>query len=90
MRHRVLRIKSGLAEDNLIHVAIEDTGSGITASDLENIFKPLFTTKARGMGMGLSICRSVIESHKGRIWVSPGVDGGSTFHFELPANGRGA
>jgi len=47
----------------------------------------MFTTKARGMGMGLSICKSIIESHHGRIWVSAGVPKGSIFHFELPSYG---
>jgi K+-sensing histidine kinase KdpD len=47
----------------------------------------MFTTKTRGMGMGLSICKSIIESHNGRIWVSVGVPRGSIFHFELPLRG---
>jgi signal transduction histidine kinase len=46
----------------------------------------MFTTKERGMGIGLSICRSIIESHNGRIWVTPGIDKGSIFQFELPTN----
>jgi K+-sensing histidine kinase KdpD len=50
---------------------------------MDRIFRPLFTTKARGMGMGLSICRSIIESHNGRIWVSAGSSGGSIFQFDL-------
>jgi signal transduction histidine kinase len=64
---------------------------GINPSNLDRIFKPLFTTKASGMGMGLSICRSIIESHGGRIWVSEAVNGGTIFQFELPiisAEGR--
>jgi signal transduction histidine kinase len=48
------------------------------------VFKPLFTTKDRGMGMGLSICQSIITSHNGRIWVSAGAKRGSIFQFELP------
>jgi signal transduction histidine kinase len=48
----------------------------------------MFTTKARGMGMGLSICKSIIENHNGRIWVSVGVPTGSVFHFELPVSGE--
>jgi signal transduction histidine kinase len=69
-----------------VHVSIEDSGSGIDASKLDQIFKPLFTTKGSGMGMGLAICRSIIEHHDGRIWASPGVVRGSIFQFELPAN----
>jgi len=82
---RVLSIKTETTESNAVHVAIADTGSGIDAADLNLVFKPLFTTKARGMGMGLSICKSIIENHKGRIWVSAAVPRGTVFHFELPA-----
>jgi signal transduction histidine kinase len=82
---RVLSIKSGLAGQNYVHVSIEDTGAGIETSDVDRVFKPLFTTKATGMGLGLSVCHSIIESHDGRIWVSAGGFRGSIFHFELPA-----
>ena len=81
---RVLRIKTELSQSNKVHVSIEDTGTGIKPSDVARVFKPMFTTKARGMGMGLSICQSIIENHGGRIWVSPGANGGSIFQFELP------
>jgi signal transduction histidine kinase len=81
---RILSIKSDTKRKNAVHVSIADTGSGIDIADLDRIFKPMFTTKARGMGMGLSICKSIIESHNGRIWVSAGVPKGSVFHFELP------
>jgi signal transduction histidine kinase len=70
----------------MVRVSIEDTGTGIDPSNLDRIFKPLFTTKATGMGMGLSICQTIIESHSGRIWVSPAVNRGSVFQFELPIN----
>jgi C4-dicarboxylate-specific signal transduction histidine kinase len=81
---RVLSIKSARTLQKTVHVSIEDTGNGIDPSDMDRIFKPLFTTKARGMGMGLSICRSIIESHDGRIWASAGASQGSIFQFELP------
>jgi signal transduction histidine kinase len=84
MDTRVLRIKTERSQSNTVHVSIEDTGAGIKPSDVDRLFKPLFTTKARGMGMGLSICQSIIENHDGRIWVSPGANGGSIFQFELP------
>jgi C4-dicarboxylate-specific signal transduction histidine kinase len=86
VQSRALLVKSQLNGHYRIHVSIEDTGIGIDPSTLNEIFKPLFTTKEHGMGMGLSICRSIIESHNGRIWVSPGKNGGSIFQFELPAN----
>src|SRR6478736_2888853 len=76
---RVLRIKTELSQPNTVHVSIEDTGTGVNPSDVDRLFKPLFTTKARGMGMGLSICKSIIENHDGRIWVSTGTNGGSIF-----------
>ena len=81
---RVLSIKSESAEHNAVLVSISDTGSGIGVANLSRIFKPMFTTKARGMGMGLSICKSIIESHHGQIWVSAGAPRGSVFHFALP------
>jgi signal transduction histidine kinase len=81
---RALRIKTQLSHSNKVHVSIEDTGTGINPSDVDRLFKPMFTTKARGMGMGLSICQSIIESHEGRIWASPRENGGSIFQFELP------
>jgi signal transduction histidine kinase len=80
----VLRIKTALSETKKVRVSIEDTGMGIKQSDLARLFQPMFTTKERGMGMGLSICQSIIESHDGRIWVSPRPNGGSIFQFELP------
>jgi signal transduction histidine kinase len=81
---RVLHIRSCLSSPDVVTVSIEDTGIGISPSDSHQIFKPLFTTKARGMGIGLSICRSIIEGHGGRIWASKGSTKGSTFQFELP------
>ena len=84
LKTRVLRIQTKLNASNTMHVSVEDTGTGIEPSDLARLFQPMFTTKERGMGMGLSICQSIIENHNGRIWASPGVNGGSIFQFELP------
>ena len=83
---RVLKVQTDQPKRGIVRVSIEDTGTGIDPSNLDQIFKPLFTTKATGMGMGLSICRSIIESHGGQIWVSPAVNRGSIFQFELPIN----
>ena len=80
---RFLSVKSEITGHNGVRISIADTGSGIAPSDLNRIFKPMFTTKARGMGMGLSICKSIIESHNGRIWASA-APRGSIFQFELP------
>jgi signal transduction histidine kinase len=84
LQPRVLEIQSGRGKPDFVQVSVEDTGTGIDPSDVDRIFKPLFTTKTLGMGMGLSICHSIIESHGGRIWVSAGASRGSVFHFELP------
>ncbi len=81
-----LRVQSRLSKPDVVHVSIADTGTGIDPSDLDQVFKPLFTTKASGMGMGLSICHSIIHSHNGRIWASRGAERGSIFEFELPTN----
>ena len=83
---RVLTIKSESNGDDKIRISVADTGSGIDPSHLHRIFDPLFTTKARGMGMGLSICRSIIESHQGRISVAGDMSSGSIFQIELPTN----
>ena len=83
---RVLTIKSESNGDDKVRISVADTGSGIDPSHLHRIFDPLFTTKARGMGMGLSICRSIIESHQGRIWVAGDTSSGAIFQIELPTN----
>ena len=83
---RILSIRSCVSKPNFVHVAVEDTGTGIDPSNHDHIFNPMFTTKERGMGIGLSICHSIIESHNGRIWVTRGIDKGSIFQFELPTN----
>src|SRR6516165_8944689 len=70
--HRVLSVASELTGQDRVQVSIQDSGSGIEPANIDRIFTPLFTTKADGMGMGLSICRSIIESHDGQIWASAG------------------
>jgi C4-dicarboxylate-specific signal transduction histidine kinase len=83
---RILSIRSCVSKPNFVHVAVEDTGTGIDPSNHDHIFNPMFTTKERGMGIGLSVCHSIIKSHNGRIWVTRGIDTGSIFQFELPTN----
>jgi signal transduction histidine kinase len=82
---RVLSIRSEPGPNYRVLISMEDTGTGIEPEQMDRIFEPLFTTKARGMGMGLSICHSIIESHGGKIWASPAVPRGTHFHMELPA-----
>jgi signal transduction histidine kinase len=83
---RVLYVKSVNA-DGGVKVSVADTGTGIVSQDVDRIFNPLFTTKSDGMGMGLSICRSIIEAHDGRIWVAPNKPQGAVFQFILLADG---
>jgi signal transduction histidine kinase len=81
---RRLGVTSERTEAGNVLVRIQDTGAGIAPDDLGRIFKPLFTTKPGGMGMGLSICRSIIEAHGGRIRALSPSEGGSMLEFELP------
>lgn len=83
---RVLSVSSAAYEDNGVIVSVADTGAGISTQDSERIFNPLFTTKSDGMGMGLAICRAIIEAHQGRLWVSPNSPRGAVFQFTLRAS----
>jgi len=80
---RVLRVKSEVYEGDGVIVSVADTGIGIRSQDINRIFNPLFTTKTDGMGMGLSICRSIVEAHDGQLWVAPNTPRGSVFQFTL-------
>jgi signal transduction histidine kinase len=67
-------------------VSVADAGVGIDPQDIDRIFNPLFTTKSQGMGMGLSICRAMIEAHGGRLWAAANSPAGAVFQFVLPAD----
>ncbi len=82
-RPRLLRVHSQIAERGNVLVAVCDSGTGL-GQDVDRVFAPFFTTKANGMGMGLSISRSLIEDHGGRLWASPNSPHGSVFCFTLP------
>jgi signal transduction histidine kinase len=75
------------AEPHEVLVAVKDSGPGLAANDLERILDPFYSTKPGGLGMGLSICRSIIEAHEGRLWVTANVPSGAIFHFTVPAHG---
>ena len=85
-RPRVLGVKTGLHESNYLLISVEDSGIGINPRNVNRIFEPFFTTKSHGMGIGLSICRSIIENHDGRLSVSPGQPYGSIFQVLLPTS----
>jgi signal transduction histidine kinase len=86
---RVLCVRSETNDGGGAVVSVADTGMGIGTEEREQIFNPLFTTKTGGMGMGLSICRSIIEAHDGRLWAAPNKPEGAVFQFSLPAAGAG-
>jgi len=81
---RRLFIRARLADERMLEVAVSDQGHGLAEEDIEKIFAPFYTTKAEGMGIGLAICRSIIEFHQGRLWVEPQREGGTVFRFTVP------
>lgn len=81
---RRLTITTSVNDDNEVEVAVRDCGHGIASEMADRIFEPFFTSKPGGMGMGLSISRSIIDAHGGRLWSTPNGDGGATFHLALP------
>jgi signal transduction histidine kinase len=84
-RPRELVIQSHQDEAHQVMVSVKDCGVGISAEDADRLFNAFFTTKSSGMGMGLSICRSIIAAHGGRLWAEPNLPQGATFHFTLPS-----
>jgi signal transduction histidine kinase len=90
-RDRVLRVTSDLRERSGILITVEDSGPGMEPKNIERIFEPFYTTKPGGMGMGLAICRSIIEAHEGRLSAVPGrAWGGLAIQISLPASAIGA
>jgi PAS domain S-box-containing protein len=87
---RVLGVNSQLRDGGDILITVKDSGPGIDPENLDRIFDRFFTTKSNGMGMGLSICRSIVEAHNGRLWAEPGGGPGSVFRISLPVNGAAA
>ena len=81
---RVLHLKTELEGSQDMVVTVQDSGTGIDPENIERIFDRFFTTKTEGMGMGLSICRSIVEAHNGRLWADAGVHQGSLFRISLP------
>jgi len=83
-RTRELSVSSTLAEPSGVLIAIKDTGPGLDPAVADRMFQPFFTTKPDGLGMGLAICRSIVEAHGGRLWVSPREPHGADVRFTVP------
>jgi two-component system sensor kinase FixL len=80
---RELLLASAPADNDMVRITVADTGSGISPEVAAQLFQPFITTKQQGMGVGLSICRTIVESHGGQIWAEPNPGGGTVFHFTL-------
>jgi signal transduction histidine kinase len=81
---REVLITTAQADPNGVLVAVKDSGPGLTPASYERLFEAFYTTKPGGLGMGLSICRSIIEAHQGRVWVTANLPRGAVFQFTLP------
>jgi len=82
---RRLELRTRTTAQGNVEVSVTDRGAGIPPGDLERIFEPFVTNKPQGLGLGLSICRSIVGDHRGRLWATNNTDIGATLHFELPA-----
>ena len=82
---RILLISTANADTGGVRVAVRDSGPGLASGMREQLFEAFYTTKASGLGLGLSICRSIIEAHGGHLWASANVPRGATFQFTVPA-----
>jgi C4-dicarboxylate-specific signal transduction histidine kinase len=85
---KTLKIRGQIIESREALILVEDNGAGLDPTTSDHLFEPFFTTKPTGMGMGLSICRSIIEAHGGRIWAAARSPHGTTFQFTLPTADR--
>ena len=87
-RPRTLILRSESQGSGHVRVLVQDSGIGLTDEVKRRLFEPFFTTRSKGMGMGLSISRSIIEAHGGRLWAESNGSGGATFQFTLPSEDR--
>lgn len=86
MDRREITIATALSAPDVVEVTVADTGPGVDAKMMPRLFEPFATTKSSGLGMGLTICRSIVEAHGGRLWAVPNPGGGAQFRFRLPAS----
>jgi signal transduction histidine kinase len=89
-RDRVLKVTSARQHPSNVLITIEDSGPGIESQNIERIFEPFYTTKFDGTGMGLSICRSIVQEHGGRLFATPGPSCGLAMQISLPASATDA
>ena len=82
-------LEASATEENGVEVAVHDNGPGVPPDHVERIFEPFFTTREEGMGMGLAICRSIVDHHGGRLWAMANPGGGTTMRLALPGEGTG-
>lgn len=82
---RSLLVSTSKTGPSGVIVAVRDTGPGLPAEGFDRIFEAFYTTKPTGMGIGLSICKSIVEAHGGRLWAMPNMPRGAVFQFTLPA-----
>ena len=75
-----------LADGAGVRFSVSDSGSGLPAGELEQVFEPFFSSKTNGLGLGLSVCRSIITAHGGKLWAINNPERGATFHFTLPVS----
>jgi two-component system sensor kinase FixL len=87
---RQVAISTAAGTDGTVKLTLADRGTGIPPDEMQHIFEPFFTSKPGGLGLGLSICRSIVTAHEGRLWAENNVEGGATFHLRLPALENGA
>jgi two-component system sensor kinase FixL len=88
VKRRELRVTTTLIDAETIEIAVADTGPGLAKGVADRLFEPFLSTKPNGMGLGLSICRSIVEAHGGRLRGDPNPGGGAIFRFTLPAISR--
>lgn len=82
---RQVIVRTAAGDNGTVKVAVADSGHGISVDRLPKLFEPFFTTKKEGMGMGLSIARTIVEAHHGKIWAENNSEIGATFYFTVPA-----
>jgi signal transduction histidine kinase len=87
-RKRQIWVRVRQRQGRDVTISVEDSGTGVDPTTLDRIFDAFFTTKAEGMGMGLAICRTIVEMHGGRLWAAPRQPEGSVFQLDLPVSER--